>query len=170
MMFHPRNQGESWYDTAQICLNGHVIVEGVKTSPALKRAFCHECGAATITECPKCGANIRGYYHVPGVISLGRHYRVPKFCSDCGFPYPWTESSLKAAHELANEITGISEGDRNILMQSLDELVRDTPQAEVAALRFKKIAPKLGKEVADVFRRILIDIASETAKKLIWPS
>jgi hypothetical protein len=95
-------------------------------------------------------------------------YKAPRFCSDCGAPFPWTESSLKSAHELANEITGISEDDRNILNQSLDEIVRDTPQAQVAAVRFKKIATKLGKEAADAFKKILVDIASETAKKMIW--
>jgi len=103
MILHGRDHEEGWYDTAQICLNGHVITSSTTTSPELKRQLCDKCGAATITECPKCGANIRGDYHVPGEPTLGETYRLPKFCRDCGVAYPWTESSLKAAHELALE-------------------------------------------------------------------
>ena len=103
MIFHCRDQEERWYDTAQICLNGHVITSASKAFPTRKRQLCDKCGAPTITECPKCGASIRGYYHVPGELILDRTYRLPKFCRDCGVAYPWVESSLKVAHELALE-------------------------------------------------------------------
>jgi geranylgeranyl diphosphate synthase type II len=103
MVFDGRDQEEGWWDTAQICLNGHVITSASRISPELKRQFCDKCGAATITECPKCGANIPGYYHVPGELTLARTYKLPKFCRECGAAYPWTESSLKAGHELALE-------------------------------------------------------------------
>jgi hypothetical protein len=47
--------------------------------------------------------------------------------------------------------------------------VRDTPKTTVAATRFKKLVLKGGKELAGGFRDILVDIASETAKKILWP-
>ena len=168
MMFHSQNLEESWYDTAQICLNGHVITDSSKTTPGLKRQFCDKCGAATITECPKCKANIRGHYHVPGIISVGKGFKAPKFCSDCGAAYPWTESSLKAVHALANEIEQISDDEKNILTHSLDDLVKETPQTEVAAIRVKKIMRKAGTEAAYALREILIDIISETARRAIF--
>ena len=168
MMFHGQDQEGRWYDTAQICLNGHVITSSSKTSPIFKRQFCDKCGAATITECPKCGANIRGYYHFPGDFTSGSTYRVPKFCPDCGAAYPWTESSLKAAHDLANEIKQISDEERDILTQSLDELVKDTPQTEVAAIRVKKIVSKADTEAANALREILSGILSETTKRAIF--
>jgi hypothetical protein len=167
MMFHGRDQEQSWYDTAQICLNGHVMTSAATTFPKLKRQFCDRCGAATITECPKCGANIRGYYHVPGVFNFDFRFSAPKFCSDCGAAYPWTESSLRAAHNLAEEIEQLSEEDRNIITDSLDELVKETPQTEVAAIRVRKIMHKVDTETADALKRIIVDIVGEAAKKAI---
>lgn len=159
---------EAWYDTAQICLNGHIITTITKTSPELQKKFCDRCGAATITKCPECEVDIPGHLVRPGAVTIPRIFEMPKFCSNCGFAYPWTESRLKAAHDLANEITEISEEERNVLNQSLDELVKDTPQTEVATVRFKKIVSKAGPELYDAFKKILIEVVSETAKKLIW--
>jgi len=158
-----------WYDTAQICLNGHMINASTTFFPIHNSEFCAECGASTITKCPKCNADILGKFHGTGIqpVSVPTP-TVRKFCSNCGFPYPWTESRLKAAHDLANEISELRGDDRDILTQSIDELIKDTPQTQVAAVRFKKIMPKVGKEIADAFREILIDIVSETAKKMIW--
>lgn len=131
MIFHGPDQEERWYDIAQICLNGHVITSATKTAPKLKRRFCDKCGAPTITECPNCGADIRGYYHVPGELTLAATYRLPKFCRDCGVAYPWTESLLEAAHELALEEPQPEEqieqepktpSERTISMDQLDKL------------------------------------------------
>ena len=49
-------------------------------------------------------------------------------------------------------------------------MVRETPQATVAATRFKSLVAKAGKPAADAFRDILVDILSEAIKKSIWPS
>jgi len=155
MIFHGRDQEERWYDTAQICLNGHVITSASKTSPKLKRRFCDKCGATTITECPKCGANIRGYYHVPGELTVERTYILPKFCRDCGVAYPWTESSLKAAHELALEEPKPEEqreqepktsSKRTISMDQLDKLQDFT---ETTSDVVQRAALILEEEIAD---------------------
>jgi len=160
---------EGWYDTAQICLNGHLVNASTEASPVYSRKFCDECGAATITKCPKCKADIPGKFHATAPFRLSfPMLTAPAFCSNCGSPYPWTESRLKAAHDLANEISELRGDDRDILTQSIDELIKDTPQTQVAAVRFKKIMLEVGKEIADAFREILIDIVSETAKKMIW--
>jgi hypothetical protein len=95
---------------------------------------------------------------------------LPIFCPDCGKPYPWTEAKLKAALELSDELNNLSTEERNMLKKSLDDIVRDTPETTVAATRFKRLVTKAGKAAADGFKDILVDIASETAKKLIWPS
>ena len=42
-----------------------------------------------ITACPTCDTRIRGYYSVPGVLSLGDAYNPPDFCYACGAPMPW---------------------------------------------------------------------------------
>lgn len=163
-----RNREKGWYDTAQICLNGHIINTRAETSPESNKSFCDQCGAETITNCLKCGAKILGQLHPgEGFLALPM-IGAPKFCSICGSPYPWTESRLKAAHDLANEISGISEEERNALNQSLDELVKDTPKTEVAVIEFKKIVSKAGKETANALRQILLDIVSEAVKRAIW--
>jgi len=95
---------------------------------------------------------------------------LPSFCPNCGKPYPWTEEKLKAAKELTDEFENLSPEERETLKKSLDDIVRDTPQTPIAATRFKKLVAKAGKVAADGLRDILVDIASEAAKKAIWSS
>lgn len=160
---------DSWYDAAQICLNGHVINSSLRMYPQHNKKFCDQCGAATIDNCLNCKTEIQGKYHIEGVVSLKSSYKAPAFCRNCGKPYPWTEAKIQAAHELAQELENISEDDKKILTQSIDDIVKDTPKTTLAATRFKEILSKTGKPVVDAFRDILVDIASETAKKLLWP-
>jgi len=157
-----------WYDIAQVCLNGHVMNEMVKSSPQHNQKFCDKCGSVTITECPHCNTPIRGYYHADGVISLGFKYSPPRFCYNCGKPFPWTEKALKAAKELADEIENLTKEEKEILKQSLDDLVKESPNVQVAALKFKKIMKKVGKTSTQAFKEILISILSESVKKLLW--
>jgi hypothetical protein len=125
------------YDVAQICLNGHVINDSVKKFPEFNKKFCDKCGAATITNCPNCNAEIQGEYYAEGVISIS-HYTTPAFCSNCGKPYPWTEVKIQVAHDLAQELENISDDDKEILTQSINEIVKDSPRTTFAATRFKK--------------------------------
>jgi hypothetical protein len=70
---------------------------------------------------------------------------------------------------LSDTLEELTRTERETLKASLDDMVRDTPQAGVAATRFKKIAAKAGKVAADGLKDILVDIVSDTAKKVIWP-
>ena len=153
------------YDVAQICQNGHVANDSTINFPALNQKFCAKCGAATITSCPQCNFQIRGTYWGGGI----SRYEIPAFCTNCGQAFPWTEAKLHAAHELAEELDGISEQERVILQKSIDELVKDTPSTPVAITRFKKIMAKAGQGTASMFREILVDVLSETAKKALFP-
>lgn len=159
----------SWYDTAQICLNGHCTNDAIRSAPSLSQDFCDKCGASTITACPSCHTPIHGYYHVPGVISLGFEYSPPSYCHKCGAPYPWTEARLQAARELADELDDLTPEEREALKGSLDDLVADTPRTALAATRFKKLVSKAGPAVADGFKEMLIEIVTESAKRLLWP-
>jgi hypothetical protein len=106
---------------------------------------------------------------MPGVVA-SFHFHAPAFCAGCGTAYPWTESTLQAARDLTNELGGLNETEKEALSKSFDDLVRDTPQTQVAAIRLKRLLPKIGREGAAALRDLLVDIASETAKKMIWPS
>lgn len=184
---------DNWYDTAQICTNGHVINWASISKPENNKKFCDKCGAPTITNCQHCNAVIKGTYH-EGRFTLDKHNRrireildglpstrdynlgliLRSFCPDCGEPYPWTEAKLKAARELADLLEELSPEEREILKKSFDDIVWDTPQTAVAATRFKKLCAKAakaattaGKVAAEKLWELVVDIASETAKKII---
>lgn len=156
-----------WYDTALICLNGHVTNAEFNAHPERNTKYCAKCGEATITKCQRCEADIRGTYQEPGQ-PYWTTITVPSFCHNCGLPYPWVERRLKAARDYAHEIAELSDEDKNVLDESLDELVKDSPQTDLAATRFKRLMAKVGREAAETFRKLLVDIVSETAKKVIW--
>jgi len=157
-----------WYDTAQICTNGHVVNRASVSSPQHNSQFCDKCGVPTITSCQNCNTPIRGYYH-PEALTSSPPYTRPSFCPDCGKPYQWTEAKLKAAQDLADEVDNLSPEERSLLKKSLDDIVRETPQTTLAVGRFKRLVAKAGKPAADAFREILVDVLSEAIKKSIWP-
>ena len=100
---------------------------------------------------------------------LGHRYVLPRFCINCGEPYPWTGSKLQAAKDLALELNVLDDQDRAVLEKSINDMVKDTPTSHMAAIRFKKIMLKVGQNAALMFREILINVLSETAKKTLWP-
>jgi len=158
----------SHYDTAQICVNGHVANDRARDYPQHNSNFCQKCGSETIMQCPDCKAEIRGEYEVEGVISIGASdYHAPSFCHHCGKSYPWTTSKIEAAKELIELSEHLSETDKKALSTDLPDLIRDTPRTQVAATRFKKLAAKIGGSIASALRDIVVDVASEAAKKTI---
>ncbi len=160
---------DNYYDTAQICLNGHVINSFALSSPESNQKHCAECGVPTITACVDCKSLIRGYYHVAGVFAAD-HYHKPSYCYDCGKPYPWTKASLDAAQELTDELEQLNAEERQQLKDSLPDLLKDTPRTAVAELRFKKLMKKAGAEAFNAMRSILIDIVSEAVRKSVFGS
>ncbi len=156
------------YDIARICLNGHIINSFVITRPHNNKTFCDKCGLVTVTNCLACKAEIRGGLCYGNAVSR-LLITLPAFCPSCGKPYPWTEAKIQAAHELAQELENISDDEKKILAHSIDEIAKETPKTTLAATRFKKMLSKTSRPVVDAFRDILVDVASETAKKLIWP-
>ena len=99
---------------------------------------------------------------------MGLDLKAPKFCHSCGKPYPWTLSHLEAAKELVKEFDTLTPEEQHSLTQSLDDLVRDTPKAEVAGIRFKKLMKKAGKESYEAVKHVLTDLVSESIKKTIF--
>jgi hypothetical protein len=158
---------DSYYDTAQICSNGHVINSLAASSPQSNQKHCAKCGESTIMACPSCNTAIRGYYHVPGVIGLFSFHK-PSYCYNCGQAFPWTASSLEAARELADELEGLNPEEREQLKSSFADLVKNTPRTVVAETRFKKLMKKAGLEAYDGMKTILVDVVSEAVKKSVF--
>jgi hypothetical protein len=159
---------DSYFDVAQVCLNGHAINSCSQSAPGRNEDFCSDCGAKTISACEACGEAIRGYYHIPGVFRVGTSCEPPKFCHRCGDAYPWTKTALQAALDLAQEIDGLSPEERSQLAEAIPNLLTDSPKTPAAESRFKRIMGKVGKEAANTMRSVMVDVVSETIKKSLF--
>lgn len=149
-----------YYDVAQICLNGHVINSMARSHPLSNKIFCSKCGEATVTSCQHCNADIKGFYHMARVANL-LPYHGPNFCDNCGAAYPWTERTVIAAKELVDEQDKLSVKEKELLKESIDDMVRNTPKTETAIMRFKKLVVKAGGEAPDLFKDLLINVVSQ---------
>ena len=132
----------------------------------LTSPHCSKCGAETIRECPSCKSSIRGDYHIEGV--FGGSNDPTAYCHSCGNAYPWTQTALDSAKELVEELDQLDRDEKDKLSGSIGELVRDSPQSKVAAVRFKKLMKKAGGPSTDAMRGILVNFVSEAIKKLIF--
>jgi hypothetical protein len=153
------------YDALQVCLNGHQITDVGNTQPETKQSHCASCGAKTICACPQCNSPMRGYRHIEGVISFSAT-PIPRYCIGCGAAFPWQTAALESLNEL------LAEGDLNqeqmaIAQTAIPDIVHDGPRTEVAAMRLGKILKGLQKPIYDVVVKIVTDVASETAKKIM---
>lgn len=159
-----------YYQTAQICLNGHCITSTYEAAPLDRQPFCDQCGAKTITECPSCHAKIRGSY-VPGGDPMffgGLGYIVPAFCGQCGAPFPWTQTAIDVTAALINEENELSSDDREALVEVLPAVISETPKTRLAAVRFKKALSAVGEFTSDGLRQFAIDFGCELFKKLLF--
>ena len=155
------------YDVAQVCPNGHVTNDSSRDYPAQNMEFCDRCGEKTITACPHCREPIRGAYS--DSYRTG-NYRPPAYCHKCGGEFPWTERKSRAAIELFIEESGSTGEQAQEFEQAVHDIVRDTPQTPVASRRFLRAMTKVTKETAGAIRDVLVDVVSEAAKKMIWPT
>ncbi len=155
------------YDTAQICMNGHVISSMASTYTENQKKLCSECGEETIMSCLSCNSFIKGYYEVPGVIGF-YDFEKPKFCENCGTPFPWTVKYQNAANELIDLSETLSEQEKEDFKNSVTNLIKSSASSNVAQLKLKKYVSKAGTEIAKGMREILVDVVSETVKKSIW--
>lgn len=153
-------------DIAQICMNGHLINSSHDASPELNKKHCPLDGEVTITECPHCQSKIAGRITYSNVFGSD-DFEVPAFCIECGKAYPWTEKKIAAAKELAKELEGITPDEVKVLETSIGEISQNNPQAQVGATRIKKIMEKVTSTSGEVLRKVIVDVASATAKKVL---
>ena len=84
------------YDAQQVCLNGHQITDSYYRHAQHRATHCKQCGASTIHQCPACGTDIKGDYHVDGAFFVaGGSAEIPTHCESCGVPFPWAEMLKK---------------------------------------------------------------------------
>ena len=150
-----------------VCLNGHCRSDYIDIGVSEEK-YCEQCGAKEITKCPNCHQYIPGFTDRQGIVEFGRkHLRVPNYCANCGAPYPWTSSRIEAAQELI-ELSSLSEKEKSDFSATVPDILVDTPRTKVATTKFKIYAAKAGSLVVDGLKDLLVDAASEAAKKAIW--
>ena len=156
------------YDTAQVCLNGHCINDSAKKYPAHNKNYCDICGEKTITQCYECKTDIRGDYIADFAIIGGEHnYTPPNFCYNCGKPFPWLERKMKAAVEMVELEEILNAEEINNLKDYTKDITTDTPNAQVSAKRINILLRKIKTNSVPAIRALFVDIASETAKRII---
>jgi len=156
-----------YYNTAQICLNGHTINPRYDKYPQSNQDYCDKCGKSTITKCPHCDTNIKGKYDSPNFSDLST-FKVPDFCFSCGKAYPWTEIRMAAVKELADEIENLDESEKEQLKGSIKELIMEGPKTSLAISRYKKLMGKAGKFAYEEMKTLIVEIVSSTVKKSLF--
>ncbi|QSR89275.1 DUF2321 domain-containing protein [Methylacidiphilum caldifontis] len=157
---------ESDYDVAQICLNGHLINDAAQRYPMHNKNYCTICGAKSITKCENCNEDIQGMYYNPKYITI-KEYTIPSYCHFCGTPYPWTQTKIEAARIRIKEIESLSDEEKELLNQSINDLIKDTPKTNLAIDRVKRIMLKTKQDIAMIIKSIIADIAAESVKQLL---
>jgi hypothetical protein len=90
---------------------------------------------------------------------------VPALCYDCGKPFPWTAERLKVGKELADELEDRSLDDREKIKGALEDIARDGPRTEAAAVRLKRLLGKGTTATGKALWNIAISVATEAATK-----
>lgn len=162
------------YDVQQVCENGHQITGCCTIHPERQKKFCQECGAATITACPSCGKGIQGvrieaHQDYSGGRSghsgmrSGHPVDVPSYCSNCGKPYPWTKNKIVIAIQIFAEFGNLDEEEKKTIEQDINNIAKDIPQAEISAMRIKRMWEKYGR----IAYNVIMEFASKTAAEIL---
>lgn len=150
------------YDSALICMNGHIINSYFHQYPDENSSHCPECGAATIRQCPNCNKEIRG--HSIGEFSYLSDYKLPSYCIYCGKPFPWTKAAIENTALIITKEESLDEHEQVALIEILPDIIAETPKTNLAITRFKKYLSSVGKFTVDALRQFVITFGCELVK------
>lgn len=154
------------YNGATICANGHVVSK----CKANFQNYCSKCGKETYSFCLACNSPIRGVVEATEAVFLGnRHYDKPYYCFECGAPYPWTQKVLDSAVELVSLDDDLDETSKELIKSAIPELLQVTPITPVAIAKYQKGMSRAGQIIKDSMRQLLVDVISESVKKILFP-
>jgi len=154
------------YDVQQVCENGHRITGCYSLREQERQDFCQKCGASTLTACPDCGKEIQGdriqqqWGGNWGAVEIAV---VPSYCRVCGKPYPWTQSKIATAIHIFEEFGNLDEEEKKTIKQDVDNIAKDIPEAELSAMRIRRIWEKCSRAGYE----IIMEFASRTAAKIL---
>lgn len=164
--FNGDNKNTDYTDTALICENGHIINSCMVEYPEYNSDYCEKCGSKAISTCPNCKKAIDGYRHMSGFIG-SLEIELPSYCKKCGKPFPWTEARIMALDEIVDLMEELSKDEKEDLKQSAIIISTDNPKTQLGVFKIKKYLSKVGKSIGDVAQQIIVDVASETAIKIL---
>lgn len=160
------NRSHDYTDNALICKNGHVVNDSMKTNPKYNSKYCENCGAETISACTNCNTPITGKEYIENYIDCSE-MSAPKYCKHCGNPYPWTEAKILAVNELVDLMDELNDKEKQDLKETTEIISTDNPRTQVGVLKIKKYLAKAGSTFGSAVQKILVDVASETAIKMM---
>lgn len=146
---------------AHICKNGHVLIERHRLS---NEPFCEKCGAEILNRCPCCYTPIKEW-SLGDEYTLPPHYDRPSYCRNCVSPYPWTTAALESAAQLIADEGELDAELQEKVIESLPDIIAETPKTNLAAIRMKKALSAAGKFAADGLRQFVIDFGCELVKQ-----
>jgi hypothetical protein len=117
-----------------------------------------------IEGCHSCGWPIAGPGPHSWMAGTGP-FRPPKYCGQCGHPFPWTETALEAAKEYTDDLEQLTAAEKILFKETLDDLTRDTPRTPLAANRFKRLLNKIGPVAGSVLQKLMETVVTEAVKK-----
>ncbi len=163
-----------YFQTASICLNGHIRNTATEEEIVKNENYCTLCGSKTISRCLICNNPIRGNYcynepiyeytYDPfyenseelltghNKICINTPAEAPAFCYHCGSPYPWTKTLLKAGEDIVDLLDELSDTQKQQLKNTFPDLISENPRSQISAL----IAAKLTNALEDTGKYFLI--------------
>jgi len=152
------------FQAALICAMGHVIHDRPSDAMLLSQAYCLQCGAQGIYRCQHCQALIRGFNPlIDGV--AGRMQQAPKYCPQCGEPYPWMQDGAETMALIIDVLDDLTDEERIGLKASIKDLLELTPGTSQAMALVKDLSGKIkGTWGWGILADILKDLASEDVK------
>lgn len=153
-------------ETAQVCLNGHLITARAVSQPESRRERCPHCNEVTISECLACNAAIPGWQPGAAVYGARKAYRVPNFCANCNQSHPWLLRTLRDVSRTYRKLPLTLE-ENAVLKADLLHLVIETQRSILAARRTRETVEGLDPASWEHLRWLLCERLCDTAR-LVW--
>ena len=153
------------YHRAAVCGSGHVLDSLMNEGDSYPGKFCPRCGEPVYTACPSCGSPVVGAD--TRTVSCGIDSKPNYFCICCGNPYPWTLDIIESNQRRINELDQLDDQTRQMLCESLEDIVIPSPDTPVACDRFKRVIASAGSAVREILLSLLGELACSVAKKHI---
>ncbi len=84
-------------------------------------------------------------------------------CRKCGKAYPWTSNKIITAIQIFAEFGNLDDVEKETIEQDIKNIAEDAPQAELSAMRIKRLWEKY----SPIARDIIMELSSKTIAELL---